>query len=160
MVAWALRGLYRKADEKVPAEIEARLKNAKELRETELTALLADARQALGRREDLDKHKDIDIALQKMLSHLDPYTTYVDPEQLDRLKQETRSKSPATGVSTRKDATTDMLLVVTPIKGSPAYHAGLQTGDIITAITREKDSHGNALPGGKETTSTKGMALS
>jgi C-terminal peptidase prc len=160
MVGWALRGLYRRADEKVPAEIEERLKGVKELRETELQTLLTDARLALGRREDLDKHKDIDIALQRMLSHLDPYTTYVDPEQLERFKQEIRSKFTGIGVQIRKDAGSDMLLVVTPIKGSPAYNAHLQTGDIITSITRETDSHGNALPGGKETISTKGMALS
>ena len=38
-----------------------------------------------------------------------------------------------------------MLLVVTPIKGSPAYKAGLKAGDIITTIIREMDSEGKPL---------------
>ena len=36
------------------------------------------------------------------------------------------------GIQIRKDAATDQLLVVTPIKGSPAYKAGIQAGDLIT----------------------------
>ena len=38
-----------------------------------------------------------------------------------------------------------MLQVVTPIKGSPAYKAGIQAGDIITTIIREVDSEGKPL---------------
>src|SRR5262249_39725637 len=62
------------------------------------------------------------------------------------------------GIQIRKDAGTDMLLVVTPIKGSPAYKAGLQAGDIITTVVREVDSQGKALPQ-TEVLSTKGLAL-
>ena len=51
-----------------------------------------------------------------------------------------------------------MLLVVTPIKGSPAYKAGLEAGDLITTITRDVDSNGNALPK-PEVITTKGLAL-
>src|SRR5262249_33255499 len=88
LVAWAIKGLYRRVDEKVPAKIEERLKNIGDLKESDLAVLLADARQALGKREDLDKHKDIDFTLQRMLLHLDPYTTYIDPEQKKKLDQE------------------------------------------------------------------------
>ncbi len=57
-------GLYRRIDEPVPTEIEAKLKNAKDLDDEKLTVLLAEVRQLLGKREDLDKHKDIDFTLQ------------------------------------------------------------------------------------------------
>jgi len=80
MVGWAVKGLYRRLDEKVPEEIETRLKEVKKLGESDLTLLLRDVRKLLGKREDLDNHKDVDITLQRMLRNLDPYTTYIDPE--------------------------------------------------------------------------------
>jgi carboxyl-terminal processing protease len=138
MVGWGIRGLYRRIDEKVPPEIEARLKKVKDLGETELAVLLADARQGLGKREDLDKHKDIDITLQRMTSHLDPYTTYIDPETKAKFDNDIKGYFTGIGIQIRKDTATDQLLVVTPIKGSPAYKAGLQAGDIITTVTTAK----------------------
>ena len=159
LVAWAIRGLYRRLDEKVPPVVEEQLKGAKKMREGDLTALLADAREGLGKREDLDKHKDVDIALQRMLSHLDPYTTYIDPETKLNFDKEINQSFSGIGIQIRKDVASDQLLVVTPIKGSPAYKAGLMTGDIITKITREVDSQGRPVPEGERVTATKGMAL-
>jgi carboxyl-terminal processing protease len=158
MVGWAIRGLYRRIDEKIPAEIETSLKGVKDQGEDDLKKLLVSARVALGQREDLDKHKDIDIALQRMLSHLDPYTTYVDKEQLDRFNQDIQQSFTGIGIQIRKDSATDQLLVVTPIKGSPAYKTGLLAGDVITRITREVDSKGHAL-NPPEVIETKGLAL-
>jgi C-terminal peptidase prc len=158
MVAWAIRGLYKRLDEKIPPEIEARLKKANDLKEADLTALLADARQGLGKREDLAKHKDLDVTLQRMLSHFDPYTTYIDPETKAKFDTDTNAFFTGIGIQIRKDSATDMLLVVTPIKGSPAYKAGLKAGDLVTTIIREVDSEGKPLPQ-KEVLPTKGMAL-
>src|SRR5262249_18658003 len=84
LVAWAIRGLYRQIDERIPADVRAKLDKVNELSEGKLTNLLADIREKLGQREDLDSHKDIDISLQRMLAHLDPYTTYYDPDTLSR----------------------------------------------------------------------------
>src|SRR5205085_11885104 len=111
----------------------------------ELGLLLQTVRSRLGKREDLDKHKDLDIALQRMLSRLDPYTTYIDPETVKRFEVEYKGEFTGIGVQIRKDNATDQLQVVTPIKGSPSYHIGLLTGDLITTITREVDSKGEPL---------------
>jgi C-terminal peptidase prc len=158
MVSWAIRGLFRRIDEKMPEDIEERLKKVHDLRETELSTLLADARQVLGTREDLAKHKDLDITLQRMLSHLDPYTTYIDADTKRTMDNEILGHFSGIGIQIRKDAATDQLLVVTPIKGSPAYKAGIQTGDIITSVTREVDSEGEPLAQ-PEVITTKGMPL-
>ncbi len=48
---------------------------------------------------------------------------------------------------------------MTPIKGSPAYKAGLEAGDIITTIIREVDSNGNPL-NPPEVIDTKGLPSS
>ncbi len=159
LVTWAIRGLYRSLDEKVPETIETKLKGAKQLDEEALTVLLAQVRMQLGKREDLDNHKDVDIALLRMLNHLDPHTTYIDPEQLAKFDQEISGNFKGIGIQIRKDAATDYLLVVSPIKGSPAYKAGLQAGDLITTVTRSVDSDGNALSK-PEVLQTKGLLLS
>jgi C-terminal peptidase prc len=171
LVVWAIKGLYQRLDEKIPQDIRKGLDNAKDMGEKELTALLADVREQLGNREDLANHKDLDIALQRMLSHLDPYTTYIDPETKKQFEQEMQGNFPGIGVQIRKDTARDMLLVVTPIRGSPAYRArptnmevsesevGLKAGDVITKIIREVDSEGNPLKQ-PEVLSTQGMPLS
>ncbi len=159
LVGWAVRGLFQAVEEKIPKDIKDRLEKVKELEEKELTILLADARERLGHREDLDKHKDIDVTLQQMLRHLDPYTTYVDPETLERFRQETDATFTGIGIQIRKDTDRDMLKVVTPIKDSPAYKAGIKTGDVVTQIKREMDSDGKKLDP-PEIISTKGLPLS
>src|SRR5205823_5025474 len=96
MVGYAVRGLYRLLNEEMPQEIRDQLGNVKDpfatvkkMKEPELRKLLADVRERLGKREDLDDHKDVTNALHSMLSHLDPYTTYIDPESLSRFKTDT-----------------------------------------------------------------------
>jgi len=158
LVAWAVRGLYNSIEEKIPDDIKERLEKAKDLREGELTILLADVRQRLGSRDDLDDHHDLDLALQRMTRHLDPYTTYIDPETLKRFQIETQAQFTGIGIQIRKDTARDMLTVVTPIKDSPAYKAGILAGDVITTIVREVDSEGQPLDK-PEVTSTKGLAL-
>jgi hypothetical protein len=137
LVNWAVRGLYRRLDEKMPAEVQEKLGKVKTMTRPELTDLLADSREALGSREDLEKGKDLDLALERMLTHLDPYTSYYDPETVQKMEQDIKGQFTGIGVVIRKDTSKDFLQVVTPIKGSPAYKAGLQAGDLITRIYRE-----------------------
>ena len=102
MVAWAIRGLYRQIDEKLPDDVRERLEKVRNMSEPDLTALLADVRQRLGQREDLGNHKDVDYALQRMLAHLDPYTTYIDPETIARFTTETTGEFKGIGISIRE----------------------------------------------------------
>jgi carboxyl-terminal processing protease len=160
LVEWAIRGLYKQVDEKISAKIEARLKDVADMKADELAELLADARQELGQREDLDKHKDIDYTLWGMLhKHTDNYTTYIDREEKERLKKEIGGRFPGVGIQIRKDSVTDQLLVVTPIMGSPAYKKGIEAGDLITTVIREVDSQGKPL-NPPEKIPTRGMTLS
>ncbi len=158
LIDWGVEGLYRRLEETIPAEVAAKLKDLKNLREADQVMVLVDARLALGKREDLDNRKDLSITLQRMLSHLDPYTTYIDPETKQKFESETRGNFTGIGVQIRKDAATDLLLVVTPIMGSPAYKAGLQAGDLIVRVLRDVDSTGKALDK-TEVLEMKGLAL-
>src|SRR4029077_397230 len=62
------------------------------------------------------------------------------------------------GIQIRKDPETDMLKVISPLRGSPAYKAKIMAGDIITKVTNFVDKEGNKLTE-PETISTKGLAL-
>lgn len=159
MAAWAIKGLYRRIEEKIPENVQGTISDPKKLKEKDIVEVLSEARLHLGKREDLANGKDVDFTLQRMLSNLDPYTTYIDAETKANFDRDVQGNFTGIGVQIRKDANTDMLLVVTPIKNSPAYKAGMIAGDIISTIIREVDSNGKALLE-KEVISTKGMALS
>ena len=158
MVGTAIKGMFQRLEETMPSELKDRVAKSKDLTQSEMTALLIDARLALGKREDLEGNKDADLALAYTLSKLDPYTTYIDKEQLRRMQSQLTGRFTGIGVQIRRDLVRDGLLVVTPIKGSPAYKAGLAAGDLITKIIRPVDSDGEPLDPPEEL-STKGMKV-
>lgn len=145
LVDWAIRGLYKSAEEPIPADLAERLKAAKTMKDKEWRRLLRDARIRLGKREDLDGSRALTIALQHALGRLDRYSGYTDPERVERKRQDYTGHFTGIGAQLRKEAATGGLRVTTPIKDSPAYKAGLATGDLITTLTRQVDSKGNAL---------------
>ena len=156
LVDYAIRGLYRKVEEKLPVQVRERLERVKSMKEVDLLKLLTEARSHLGKREDLEKGKDVTFSLHSMLGKLDKHTDYIDKETIGRLQQDISGTFTGIGVQIKKNNIKNQLQVVTPIKGSPAYKAGLQAGDVITTIVREVASDGKPLPN-PETISTKGM---
>jgi carboxyl-terminal processing protease len=159
-VVWAIRGLFKRLEEKVPGDLREKLEKAKDLKKSELADLLIEARTHLGNREDLADGKDIDTALQAMMSgNTDPYTTYIDKEELTRFKTEIDGRFTGIGIQIRRDIVRDALLVVSPIKGSPAYRAGLQAGDLITEIVSEYDNKTGEKLEKPETLTTKGLEV-
>ena len=146
MVVYAIRGLYRRVDEPIPSELSGRLEKAAKMNRKELTVLLTDARERLGKREDLENQKDVSFALQRMLANLDPYTTFIDSDTLRRFQQETTGRFSGIGIQIRHNAARDMLEVISPIKGSPAHKKGLKAGDLLLSIIPHvEDAQGNRL---------------
>ena len=159
MTANAIKGLYSRADQQLPADLTTRLTKLKDAPKSDLIDLLKEARLPLGKREDLDKDRDVELSLQYGIAKfVDPYTAYVDRERVEELDKEVQGFFTGIGVVIRRDLVKDALLVVTPIKGSPAYKAGLKAGDFITTIRREVDNNGKKLDA-VEVTSTKGMRV-
>jgi carboxyl-terminal processing protease len=159
LTAAAIRGLYTRAEESLPADIEDALKGAKEFSRERRLELLAEARKRLGKREDLDGDKAVDLSLTMASASLnDRYTLYTDREGVLKLASQLRGRFPGVGIQIRRDAVRDGLLVATPIKGSPAYRAGIQAGDLITEIRLHVDKFGKPLtPDAQKVFSTKGM---
>jgi len=74
-------------------------------------------------------------ALKGLLSALDPHSQFMDPDTYNELKVDTEGKFGGIGVEiTIKDG---LLTVVTPIEDTPAWKAGIKTGDRIVKINNE-----------------------
>jgi carboxyl-terminal processing protease len=157
LVEAAIRGLYRHADEPIPPDTKEKLDNIKGLTTPELRTLLTEARQHLGRREDLASGKDVTFSLHPLMSKLDRHSDYIDPETLDKFQADIAGKFKGIGVKIKQNPTRDQLEVISPIPGSPAYRAKMFAGDIITHIVLEVDQDGKPLPT-PEVIPTKGMS--
>lgn len=79
------------------------------------------------------KSKDLIYgALKGMLSSLDPYSQFMDPDTYNEMKVETEGEFGGIGIEiTLKD---DLLTIISPIDDTPAYKAGLKAGDKIVKI--------------------------
>ena len=157
--ALSVKGLYRRLEQAVPADVLEQIQSPKGMERSAITALFKDVRKRIGKREDIDGVKDADTAIQMMFAELkDPYTTYYDAATIAKMDAPLRGEFRGVGIQIRRDLVRDGLLVVSPIKGSPAYKAGIQAGDLITKIKRETDAQGKPLADGvPREVSTQGM---
>ncbi|NJK37533.1 MAG: S41 family peptidase [Oscillatoriales cyanobacterium RM2_1_1] len=74
-------------------------------------------------------------ALRKALEKLgDPYTRFMDPKQYEQLTNQTSGELSGVGMRLKLDEETKAIVVVEPIKNSPAIQAGIKAGDRILAI--------------------------
>ncbi|MFC1621706.1 S41 family peptidase [Candidatus Omnitrophota bacterium] len=82
------------------------------------------------------KSKDLIYgAMKGMLSSLDPYSQFMDPDMYQEMKIETEGEFGGIGiVITIKD---NLLTIISPIDGTPAHEVGLQAGDKIVKIEDE-----------------------
>jgi len=74
----------------------------------------------------------INAAINGMVSSLDPHSSYMDPKEFADMQVQTRGEFGGLGLEvTQEDG---LVKVVTPIDDTPAAHAGIKTGDFISAI--------------------------
>jgi C-terminal peptidase prc len=157
LVDYAINGMYKGIDEKMPSHISDRLEKVKDMKDAELLRLLSEARQHLGKREDLGKGQDVTYSLNAMLGKLDKHTGYIPPEVVAKFRTDTSGRFSGIGVQIRKNESRDELQVITPIFGSPAHRAGMQANDIITTIISEVDPKTGKPYDQPEITPTKGL---
>jgi carboxyl-terminal processing protease len=85
--------------------------------------------------EEPDAQKLIYGAIKGMLSTLDPYSQFMDPDSYNELKVDTEGEFGGLGIEiTIKD---ELLTIISPIDGTPAQQAGLLPGDRIVKIDGE-----------------------
>jgi carboxyl-terminal processing protease len=82
--------------------------------------------------EDKDLDELVDSAISGMLNELDPYSSYLSPDEYEEMQIEFDGEFGGIGiVITIRE---EKLTIVSPIKNTPGDRANLQAGDVIKAI--------------------------
>ena len=80
----------------------------------------------------VDRRKLVEAAIRGVLGSLDPYSTYISPEELKQFRKELASEFGGIGVQI--DADSGEVKILSPIHDTPADRAGLLAGDRILEI--------------------------
>ena len=92
--------------------------------------------------EPVEDKKLINEALNGMLSGLDPHSSFLDKDNFKDLQQGTSGEFGGLGIEVGMED--GFVLVISPIEDTPAYNAGLKSGDLIMKL---------------DSTSVKGLTL-
>ena len=82
--------------------------------------------------EAVDEKKLITDAISGMVAGLDPHSQYFDKKSFKEFREGTSGKFVGVGIEIGMED--GVVKVVSPIEGSPAFRAGLKSGDLITRI--------------------------
>ena len=82
--------------------------------------------------EPVDEKKLITDAIGGMVAGLDPHSQYFDKKSFREFREGTSGRFVGVGIEIGMED--GLVKVVTPIEGSPAFRAGLKSGDLITKI--------------------------
>ncbi len=88
---------------------------------------------------DVDEESLKEGAIQGYIEGLgDPYTEYISKEDMEDYMEDTMGNFVGIGIYMVQDTETNQIMVLAPIKGSPAEKAGIQPGDYIIAVNGEQ----------------------
>lgn len=76
----------------------------------------------------------IESALKGMLGSLDPHSEFMEPVQYDELKKDTEGAFGGVGIVVTMEENKNYLTVVSPMADTPAFRAGIISGDRIVQI--------------------------
>jgi carboxyl-terminal processing protease len=82
--------------------------------------------------EPVDEKKLISDAIGGMVSGLDPHSQYFDKKAFREFREGTTGRFVGVGIEIGMEE--GLVKVVSPIEGSPAFRAGIKSGDLITRI--------------------------
>ena len=85
--------------------------------------------------EERDDKELIESAVNGMLTHLDPHSSYLNEERFQEMQVNTRGEFGGLGIEVTME--NGYVKVVSPIDDTPAFRAGIQAGDYITHIDGE-----------------------
>jgi carboxyl-terminal processing protease len=107
--------------------------------------------------EEPDPEKLIHGAIRGMLRTLDPHSSFMPPDVYREMQVETEGRFGGLGIEiTIRD---DILTVVAPIEGTPAFRAGVQAGDQIVKIEGESTKDITLIDAVKKLRGPEGSAV-
>src|SRR5436190_21472621 len=85
--------------------------------------------------EAVDEKKLIGDAIGGMVAGLDPHSQYFDKKTFKEFREATTGRFIGIGIEMGMED--GLVKVISPIEGSPAFRAGLKSGDLITKIDEQ-----------------------
>jgi carboxyl-terminal processing protease len=82
--------------------------------------------------EDVSEADLIEAAINGMLTSLDPHSSYLPPADFDDMREQTRGEFGGLGIEVTQEE--GFVKVVSPIDDTPAFAAGIESGDFITHV--------------------------
>ncbi len=86
----------------------------------------------------VDDKKLIEAALQGMMGALDPHSNYLPPTDYGELRERTEGQYSGVGLTITSEG--GLVTIISPMAGGPAAGAGVQAGDVISAIDGQSAS--------------------
>ncbi len=74
----------------------------------------------------------LESALDAMLQSLDPHSDYLNPREYNEIRISTRGEFGGLGIEIAQE--NGLIKVISPIEDTPAFHAGIKAGDLITHV--------------------------
>jgi carboxyl-terminal processing protease len=81
---------------------------------------------------EVDTNKLIEAALDGMMTALDPHSNYLAPTDFDDLRERTEGQYSGVGLEITSEG--GLIKIISPMDDGPAARAGVQAGDVISAI--------------------------
>ncbi len=99
--------------------------------------LFADVLNAVERQyvTEIDNEAAMQAAINGMLTSLDPHSSYMNATEYRDMQTQTRGEYGGLGIEVTSEE--GVVRVVSPIDGTPAARAGIQAGDLLTALDGE-----------------------
>ena len=82
--------------------------------------------------EPVEDKKLLSEAISGMLTGLDPHSTYLDPDSFKDMQAATQGEFGGLGIEVGMED--GLVKVVSPIEDTPAYKAGVKSGDLIVKL--------------------------
>ena len=82
--------------------------------------------------KDVDQSKVIDAAINGMLQSLDPYSSYITPENFKIMNEDSKGEFGGLGIEITMEK--GFVKVISPLEDSPADRVGIKPGDYIIKI--------------------------
>jgi len=84
---------------------------------------------------EMDDNAMLESAIKGYVEGLnDEYSEYITKEEMKEYMQDTTGKYVGIGIYIANNTQTNQIVVLAPMKGSPAEEAGLKSGDVITKV--------------------------